>query len=133
MEPLDAHRHTAGPGDAGVDYFKRYNDHHGHQAGDDCLRQVAACLQAGVRRPGDLVARYGGEEFVCLLPEILIGYYGIPFYLGGTSILIVVSVTMDTVTAIQSHLVSHQYEDLIRKTRLRPVRAPVAQSRGAAG
>ena len=70
---------------------------------------------------------------VCLLPEILIGYYGIPFYLGGTSILIVVSVTMDTVTAIQSHLVSHQYEDLIRKTRLRPVRAPVAQSRGAAG
>lgn len=55
---------------------------------------------------------------VCLLPEVLIGYYNIPFYLGGTSILIVVSVTMDTVAAIQSHLVSHQYEGLIRKARL---------------
>ena len=55
---------------------------------------------------------------VCLLPEVLIGYYSIPFYLGGTSILIVVSVTMDTVAAIQSHLVSHQYEALIRKARL---------------
>jgi diguanylate cyclase (GGDEF)-like protein len=52
-----------------VDLFKRYNDRHGHQAGDDCLRQVAAALRAGLRRPGDLVARYGGEEFVCLLPD----------------------------------------------------------------
>ncbi|WP_334163763.1 preprotein translocase subunit SecY [Phenylobacterium sp.] len=56
---------------------------------------------------------------VCLLPEALIGYYGMTFYLGGTSLLIVVSVTMDMVTAIQSHLVGHQYESLVRKTRLR--------------
>jgi diguanylate cyclase (GGDEF)-like protein len=52
-----------------VDLFKRYNDRHGHLAGDDCLRQVAAALQANLRRPADLVARYGGEEFVCLLPD----------------------------------------------------------------
>jgi preprotein translocase subunit SecY len=54
---------------------------------------------------------------VCLLPQILITDYGLPFYFGGTSILIVVSVTMDTVTQIQSHLLAHQYEGLIRKTR----------------
>ena len=54
---------------------------------------------------------------ICLLPEILISDYGLPFYFGGTSILIVVSVTMDTVTQIQSHLLAHQYEGLIRKTR----------------
>ena len=52
-----------------VDHFKRYNDSHGHQAGDDCLRAVAACLAARVRRPGDMAARYGGEEFVCLFPN----------------------------------------------------------------
>ena len=57
--------------------------------------------------------------FVCLMPEILRRYVpGIPFYIGGTSLLIVVSVTMDTVTQIQSHLIAHQYEGLIKKSRL---------------
>ena len=55
---------------------------------------------------------------VCLLPEILISQYGVPFYFGGTSLLIIVSVTMDTVAQVQSHLFAHQYEGLIRKSRM---------------
>jgi len=83
-------------------------------------------------RPGSATAEYfdyvltrltavGGLYLaaVCLLPELLINNYGLPFYFGGTSILIVVSVTMDTVTQIQSHLLAHQYEGLIRKARVR--------------
>ena len=83
-------------------------------------------------RPGSATAEYfdkvltrlttvGGLYLVaiCLLPEILISDYGLPFYFGGTSILIVVSVTMDTVTQIQSHLLAHQYEGLIRKARVK--------------
>ncbi len=54
---------------------------------------------------------------VCMLPEILIARYGVPFYFGGTSLMIIVSVTMDTVTQIQSHLLAHQYEGLIRKQK----------------
>ena len=52
-----------------IDHFKKFNDHYGHQAGDVCLAQVAASLQAALRRPGDVVARYGGEEFCVVLPE----------------------------------------------------------------
>jgi len=56
---------------------------------------------------------------VCLLPEFLIAQYAIPFYFGGTSLLIVVTVTMDTVAQIHSHLLAHQYEGLIKKAKLR--------------
>lgn len=52
-----------------IDHFKQYNDHYGHQKGDECLRTVAEELFTNVHRPGDLVARYGGEEFVALLPD----------------------------------------------------------------
>jgi preprotein translocase subunit SecY len=56
---------------------------------------------------------------VCVLPEILISQYSVPFYFGGTSLLIVVSVTMDTVAQVHSHLLAHQYEGLIKKAKLR--------------
>ena len=56
---------------------------------------------------------------VCLVPEILISYASVPFYLGGTSLLIVVSVTMDTVAQVQGYMLAHQYEGLIRKSKLR--------------
>jgi preprotein translocase subunit SecY len=83
-------------------------------------------------RPGDRTAEYIDYVltritligalyliFVCLLPEFLISRTGIPFYLGGTSLLIVVSVTLDTVAQIQGHLIAQQYEGLIKKSRLR--------------
>ncbi|MEJ6672084.1 MAG: preprotein translocase subunit SecY, partial [Alphaproteobacteria bacterium] len=56
---------------------------------------------------------------VCILPEILISQYAVPFYLGGTSLLIVVTVTLDTVSQVQSHMLAHQYEGLIKKSRLK--------------
>ena len=56
---------------------------------------------------------------VCILPEILISKFAVPFYFGGTSLLIVVSVTMDTVGQVHSHLLAHQYEGLIKKSKLK--------------
>ncbi len=53
-----------------IDYFKAYNDHYGHQQGDDCLIKVAAALAGMLHRPTDLIARYGGEEFAAILPEL---------------------------------------------------------------
>ena len=83
-------------------------------------------------RPGSNTARYFDTVLtrlttigalylvaVCLLPEILISRYGVPFSFGGTSLMIIVSVTMDTVVQIQSHLLAHQYDGLIRKQKPR--------------
>jgi preprotein translocase subunit SecY len=66
-----------------------------------------------------LVLGSGYLAAVCLLPEILRGQLAIPFYFGGTSVLIVVSVTMDTIQQVQSHLLAHQYESLIQKSQIR--------------
>ncbi|MDB9703809.1 preprotein translocase subunit SecY [Rhodospirillales bacterium] len=65
----------------------------------------------------------GYLAILCLLPEILISRWSVPFYFGGTSLLIVVTVTMDTVTQVQSHLLAHQYEGLIKKSKLRGKKA----------
>ena len=75
---------------------------------------------AGIMERGELVSDEIVIELIeSRLPEALIGFYNAPFYLGGTSILIVVTVTMDTVAQIQSHLLAHQYEGLIKKSKLR--------------
>ena len=83
-------------------------------------------------RPGERTAQYidtiltritviGAAylALICLLPEMLISYAALPFYFGGTSLLIVVSVTMDTVAQIMGHLQAHQYEGLVKKAKLR--------------
>jgi len=86
-------------------------------------------------RPGERTAEYidyvltritvvgaGYLALVCVLPELLISNLAVPFYFGGTSLLIVVSVTMDTVAQVQSHLLAHQYEGLIKRAKLRGAR-----------
>jgi preprotein translocase subunit SecY len=89
-------------------------------------------------RPGDQTARYlekiltrltlGGAIYVtavCLLPEFLILRWGVPFYFGGTSLLIIVVVTMDFMAQVQAYIMTHQYESLLRKANFKgglPVR-----------
>ncbi len=74
----------------------------------------------------------GYLALICLLPEILTTKVGLPFFFGGTSLLIVVSVTMDTVTQVQSHLLAQQYEGLIQKSKLRGGKAGKAGKSGGA-
>ncbi len=93
--------------------------------------EEARRLHPGIR-PGERTAEYidyvlsritvVGAAYlaiVCLIPEILISYAAVPFYFGGTSLLIVVSVTMDTVAQVQGYLLAHQYEGLIKRSKLR--------------
>ena len=92
----------------------------------------SSALRSKVVRPGERTAQYIDYVLtritvlgalylavICLLPEWLISYAALPFYFGGTSLLIVVNVTMDTVAQIHGHLQAHQYEGLIRKARLK--------------
>ena len=76
---------------------------------------TAAYFDAVLTRLTTIGAAY--LVIVCLLPEFVLSKYSLPFYFGGTSLLIIVSVTMDTVAQVQSHLLAHQYEGLIRKSR----------------
>ncbi|MDP0929225.1 preprotein translocase subunit SecY [Paracoccus onubensis] len=78
-----------------------------------------------------LVIGSGYLAAVCLLPEILRSQWSVPFYFGGTSVLIVVSVTMDTINQVQSHLLAHQYEGLIEKSQLRGKRKTGTKTRKA--
>jgi len=80
-------------------------------------KKTAEYLEYVVNRV--LVLGSGYLALVCLLPEILRGQFAVPFYFGGTSVLIIVSVTMDTIQQAQSHLLAHQYEGLIEKSQLR--------------
>src|SRR5215207_4687532 len=86
-------------------------------------------------RPGERTAEYIDQVLsritvigaayltvICLIPEMLVSYASLPFYFGGTSLLIVVSVTMDTVAQIHGHLLAHQYEGLVKKAKLRGAR-----------
>ncbi len=100
-------------------------------------REIADNLKKGGAylpgiRPGEQTAKYidkvvtrltvvGGLYIasVCLLPQFLNVYFNVPFYLGGTSLLISVVVTMDFISQVQSHLMSHQYESLLKKSNLR--------------
>lgn len=81
-----------------IDMFKQYNDHYGHQAGDDCLRQVAIVLETVSRRSSDMAARYGGEEFMVVLPN--------------TSRQQAVKLAQRLVDAIRDKGIVHQYSEV---------------------
>ncbi len=93
-------------------------------------KKTAEFLEYVVNRV--LVLGAGYLALVCIMPEILRNQFSVPFYFGGTSVLIVVSVTMDTIQQVQSHLLAHQYEGLIEKSQLRGKGKRRARKGGAA-
>lgn len=110
------------------DVAKNLQDQNGFIPGIRPGRKTEDYLEYVVNRVLVLGSAYLAA--VCLLPEVLRSQFAIPFYFGGTSVLIVVSVTMDTINQIQSHLLAHQYEGLIEKSNLRgKKRAPKAPAR----
>jgi diguanylate cyclase (GGDEF)-like protein len=103
-----------------VDYFKRFNDTYGHQAGDACLVKVAGALRSCLNRPKDLLARYGGEEFVCLLPQTpmegsdlvasqmldAVRLLGIPHVASDAADVVTVSIGISTIQPNGDHVLS---------------------------
>lgn len=96
----------------------------------DQLKKAGGFI-AGIR-PGQQTAEYLDEVLsritvigaiylvvICIIPELIIAKYSLPFYLGGTSLLIVVNVAMDSLTQVQSHLLSSKYDTVIRKNRIK--------------
>ena len=110
------------------DVAKNLQDQNGFIPGIRPGKKTEEYLEYVVNRI--LVVGSGYLALICLLPEVLRDQFAIPFYFGGTSVLIVVSVTMDTINQVQSHLLAHQYEGLIEKSNLRgKKRTPKAPAR----
>ncbi len=110
------------------DVAKNLQDQNGFIPGIRPGKKTEEYLEYVVNRV--LVVGSGYLALICLLPEVLRDQFAIPFYFGGTSVLIVVSVTMDTINQVQSHLLAHQYEGLIEKSNLRgKKRTPKAPAR----
>ena len=110
------------------DVAKNLQDQNGFIPGIRPGKKTEEYLEYVVNRV--LAVGSGYLALICLLPEVLRDQFAIPFYFGGTSVLIVVSVTMDTINQVQSHLLAHQYEGLIEKSNLRgKKRTPKAPAR----
>ena len=111
---LFLHRRGVQPGGDGRQPEEIWRLHSRHPAGQRHGATISTPILTRLTTIGALYL-----VAVCLLPEILISKYGVPFYFGGTSLMIIVSVTMDTITQMQSHLLAHQYEGLIKKARVK--------------
>lgn len=118
-----------------VDYFKNYNDNYGHQAGDECLKRIAATVQSKLNRVSDLIARYGGEEFILILPntdchgaerigeEVRSAVYGLAIEHKYSSVSDVVTVSAGTATIVPVQDKSFSIEQLVRQADIALYRA----------